>query len=171
MPALPEGPSFDRVRGPVEVPLLETWHIIGAILILVLLLAFIIWQYLQLRRRDSQHMPPPIPSRSAIADLERANELAEDDENFATLLVDCIRRYYESEMQVHAVGHTSEEFLRNLKGNTRLDTAYHESLRIFLKQCDTIKFAQASTTEEQRKKLIESAQDLIHRAEQARRAV
>ena len=40
MPPLPEGPSLDRVRGPIEIPAYEPWQIILALGFIVLLLAY-----------------------------------------------------------------------------------------------------------------------------------
>ena len=45
MPPLPEGPSLDRVRGPIEIPAYEPWQIvlvIGFIVFFICLLMIIL---------------------------------------------------------------------------------------------------------------------------------
>ena len=73
----------------------------------------------------------------AAADLT-----AEDDERFAILSSQALRRYLEDELGLRSIARTSEEFLLSLKDNIQLDEFFQATLREVLANFDQIKFAQ-----------------------------
>ena len=78
MPPLPEGPSLDRVRGPVEIPAYEPWQIAILLGLIVLFIGLLIWLYVRSRRRAATTTPP---YEAALTELQAATDLtAEDDE-------------------------------------------------------------------------------------------
>ena len=171
MPPLPDGPSLDNLRGPIEIPLYQTWHIVLIICAVLLVLAVLIWLIRILTMRRPKQMPPPMPGKQAIKELEAASELALEDDRFAAMISNSVKRYFEIGLPAPCVGKTTEEFLRSLKGNTRLDTSYHEALKEFLTRCDAIRYTRFSTLEDQREQLVQTGKELIQNAEQRMGAV
>lgn len=162
LPPLPDGPSLDRVRGPVEIPAYESWQIVLAALFALGLLALILWAIFRSRKKQSAPHPP---YATALAELDAASQLtAGDDERFAMLTSAALRRYLENEMGLRFTARTSQEFLRSLKGNTRLDDVFQEKLSEALTAFDRIKFARSSIAPAERTHLSESVRGLIDQA-------
>ena len=115
LPPLPEGPSLDRVRGPVAISAYEPWQIALAVGFGILVLAFLLWLFLRARRKAAPEIPP---YEAAQAELEAAANLtAGDDERFAMLSSQALRRYLEGGLGLRSTARTSEEFLNDLKSN------------------------------------------------------
>lgn len=165
LPELPTGPSLDRVRGPVEIPMFEPWQVTLFTVIGLIALALIIWAIIAFVRSQKNKHTALAPATTALAELDAAAELATDDERFAVLSTNALRRYFEDGLNIPATGRTSEEFLHSLNGNTRLNKTFSEQLSQFLAQCDGIKFAQQTVDSDQRAKLTTLAKELIQKAE------
>ncbi|MGZ0657443.1 hypothetical protein ACWPKS_17730 [Coraliomargarita sp. W4R72] len=162
LPSLPEGPAFDRVRGPIEIPAYEPWQIALAFAVGILFLGLLIWLFLRARRKAAQPTPP---YDAAIAELEAATHLTnDDDERFAILSSQALRRYLEDGLGLRFSARTSEEFLRNLKGNTKFDQDFQSKLGDVLATFDQIKFAQESTSKETRIHITDTVRQLIDQA-------
>ena len=168
MPPLPEGPSLDRVRGPVEIPLFETWQVITVASIVILVCAVLLWFCVRYLRSTSNRRQPLSATQVALAELDAATSFADDDERFAVLTSGALRRYFENGLHIPSYGRTSEEFLRSLKGNTLLDGSFNQSLERFFTQCDAMKFARKASNEQERAALIASAKELITTVEQSK---
>ena len=69
MPPLPEGPSLDRVRGPVEIPAYEPWQIAILLGFIVLFIGLLIWLYARSRLKSATTTPP---YELALAELPAA---------------------------------------------------------------------------------------------------
>ncbi|WPJ97480.1 DUF4381 family protein [Coraliomargarita algicola] len=162
LPALPEGPTFERVRGPIEIPSYEPWQITLAILATIFFLAILTWQILRNRRKTSTPTPP---YQVALAELETAEQLTDnDDERFAILCSQALRRYLEDALHLHSRARTSQEFLHNLKGNPHLDQNFQDTLAETLTQFDQIKFAQKPVSQEVRIHISTTVRQLIEQA-------
>ncbi|HBR94687.1 MAG TPA: hypothetical protein DEA90_11035 [Opitutae bacterium] len=162
LPPLPEGPTFDRVRGPIEIPTYETWQIALAVAVGTLLLGLLIWFFIRARSKAPNAIPP---RESALAELETAAQLTEnDDERFAQLSSQALRRYLEKGLGLRFSACTSEEFLGSLKGNTRFPLEFQEQLAEVLTIFDQIKFAQKPVSQETRSQIIQSVSQLIEQA-------
>jgi len=160
LPPLPEGPSLDRVRGPVEIPAYEPW-VIGILFgFIVLFIGLLIWLYVRSRQKSATTTPP---YEAALAELQAAAELtAEDDECFAILSSQALRRYLEDELGLHSIARTSEEFLLSLKDNTQLDEFSQTTLRELLANFDQIKFAQQPISITERIYITDTVRELIN---------
>ncbi|MDQ8206541.1 DUF4381 family protein [Coraliomargarita sp. SDUM461003] len=162
LPPLPEGPTFDRVRGPIEIPTYETWQIVLAVAVGGLLLGLLIWRLLRARSQAPSFV---CPRQSALAELETAARLTEnDDQRFAQLSSQALRRYLEEGLGLRFSSRTSEEFLRNLKGDTRFAPEFQEKLAELLRTFDQIKFAQKPASQETRSQITHSVRQLIEQA-------
>ena len=81
IPELPPGPSLDRVRGPVDIPLLETWQIVLIVLLGLIVASLLGWKLFQsIRAKKSRHTQLS-PYDVAIAELESATYLTADTQN------------------------------------------------------------------------------------------
>ena len=58
LPPLPEGPSLDRVRGPIEIPAYEPWQIAILLGFIVLFIGLLIWLYVRSRRKSATATSP-----------------------------------------------------------------------------------------------------------------
>lgn len=162
LPALPEGPLLERTRGPVELPAYETWQIALAVLFILLVVGSILWALLRSRRKTPERIEP---YAAAVAELENAAQLtAGDDERFVMLASTALRRYLEDDLGLRFRSRTSEEFLRSLKGNTRLDTAFQSKLRDLLAAFDQLKFAKSSLSPADRIQISDTVRELIDEA-------
>ena len=159
MPPLPEGPSLDRVRGPVEIPAYEPWQIAILLGFIVLFIGLLICLSARSRRRAAT----TTPYETALAELQAATDLtAQDDERFAILSSHALRRYLEDGLGLRSTARTSEEFLLSLKGNVQLDEFFQAKLREVLANFDQIKFAQQAISIESRIHIIDTVRELIH---------
>jgi len=103
------------------------------------------------------------PYETALAELQAAADLtAQDDERFAILSSQALRRYLEDELGLRSTARTSEEFLLSLKGNVQLDEFFQAKLREVLANFDQIKFAQQAISIESRIHIIDTVRELIH---------
>lgn len=162
LPPLPEGPALDRVRGPVEIPAYEPWQLGLAIALGVILLVLITWWIIRASRKPSRETPP---YEAAIAELDAAATLTtEDDERFAVLSSQALRRYLENGLGLSFGARTSEEFLRALKGNNRFGSDFQTTLGNVLTAFDRIKFAQQSISQAERIQITDTVRSLIDQA-------
>ncbi len=162
MPPLPEGPSLDRVRGPIEIPAYEPWQIVLVIGFIVFFICLLIWLAVRSRRNAPTTTPP---YEAALTKLQAAANLsAEDDERFAILSSQALLRYLEDELGLSSTVRTSEEFLLSLKGNTQLDESFQKTLREVLANFDQIKFAQQALSIESRINITNTVRKLIDQA-------
>ena len=163
MPILPEGPSLDRVRGPIEITAYEPWQIVLALGFIVLFIGLLICLAVRSRRKATITIPP---YEAALTELQAAADLsAEDDERFAILSSQALRRYLEDEFGLRSTARTSEEFLLNLKSNTQFDESFQTTLSEILDSLDQTKFSQQTISIESRIYIINTLKDLINQAQ------
>jgi hypothetical protein len=159
---LPEGPSLDRVRGPVEIPAYEPWQIILALGFIVLFIGLSIWLAVRSRRKATNTTPP---YEAALVELQTAANLsAENYERFAILSSQVLRRHLEDEFGLSSTARTSEEFLHSLKGNTQFGESFQSTLREVLANLDHVKFAQKAISIEARIHITDTIRKLIDQA-------
>lgn len=162
MPDLPAGPSLDRVRGPVQIPLFEPWQLGLAALLAILAIGLLAWGIARFIRRQKQLNAHSAPHAAALAELDAAAQLTtDDDERFAVLSSLALRRYFEHGQSIPALGKTTLEFLHSLDAHAALDSQARAQLADFLERCDRVKFARASIEPADRDALIASAKKLI----------
>jgi hypothetical protein len=161
LPQLPEGPALEHLRGPIELPSYAPWQIGLMIAAGMLLLGLLTWLFLRARKK-SAHTTPPY--EIALSELDEAASYTADDERFATLSSLALRRYLENGLGLRFSARTSEEFLRSLKGDSRFDENFQDTLTRVLTSFDRIKFAQKSITENERIEIIDTVRSLIEQA-------
>jgi len=162
LPPLPNGPALDRARGPIEISAYEPWQIVLAVGFCVLFIGLLFWLFLRARQKGKPITPP---YEAAIAELETAAQLtSEDDERFAVLSSQALRRYLEDGLGLRFSARTSEEFLKNLKSNTAFDQGFQNRLSEALALFDRIKFAQQAISQEERIRISDTVRSLIDQA-------
>jgi hypothetical protein len=162
LPPLPEGPSLDRLRGPIEIPAYEPWQIILALGFIVLFIGMLICLAVRSRRKS---VPTTPPYEAALVELQAAADLtAENDEHFAILSSHALRRYLEDGLGLRSTARTSEEFLLSLKGNVQLDESFQSTLREVLANLDHVKFAQQAMSIKARIHITDTIRKLIDQA-------
>jgi hypothetical protein len=159
LPPLPEGPSLDRVRGPIEIPAYDLWQIALAVGFIALFIGLLICIFVRSRRKAATTTPP---YEAALADLQAAADLtAEDDERFAILSSHALRRYLEDGLGLRSAARTSEEFLLSIKCTTQLDESFQATLGEILANLDQIKFARQAISIEARIHITNTVRKLI----------
>lgn len=155
LPDLPAGPSLESVRGPVDIPLFETWQLICIGILTAALFGILVsWliRFLRSRAKCPASRPPENIARHAI---EQANG---DDPAYALALTQAVRSYLNTKLKRPILAQTSEETLSHLPPSFAVSA---EDLRAFFQHCDTIKFGQAPLSKEQRIQLSDTALRLI----------
>jgi hypothetical protein len=155
---------LERLRGPVEIPAYAPWQIALATALVILCVGLLLWLVFRTRRKSK---PSIAPYTAAIHELDAAAELtAEDDDRFAVLSSLALRRYLENTLGLRFSTHTSEEFLRSLKGDTRFDAEFHRKLGEVLTAFDRVKFAGQQIERDTRIQLTDTVRALIDQVEQ-----
>ena len=158
LPALPEGPALDNVRGPIEATGgYALWQITLAALAALLIAGFFIWLY---RRARTQPPAPIDPQATALAELEAAPQAA-DDERFALLCANALRRFLAARFDLPASSQTSAELCAHLP----LPGEDRSRISALLERCDGVKFARQALSPDQRKELLDTAGSLIRQLE------
>ena len=161
LPELPAGPSLEFVRGPIEIPLFETWQLICISLlsaVLVSILANWLIRFLRTRTKCPSSLPPEEIARRAIG---QANG---DDRAYTQALTHALRSYLTTPLQGPILSQTSTETLRNLPADFPINDS---ELKSFLEQCDIVKFANKSLTPEQRNELADTALKFVETVHQS----
>jgi hypothetical protein len=162
LPPLPEGPSLNRLRGPIEIPAYEPWQIILALGFIVLFIGLLICLAVRSRRKATETTPP---YEAALVELQAAANLSEqEDDRFAILSSQALRRYLGDEFSLRSTARTSEEFLHSLKGNTQFDESFQSTLREVLANLDHVKFAQQVISIKERIHITDTIRKLIDQA-------
>lgn len=132
---------------------------LGIALLLLGLIAWIIWKKCQ--------RPPLTPREAALKDLAAMKEhlMEGSDHDFGILVSSLLRRYLSIVFGLAAPRQTTEEFLESLRGNQSFTQREQESLALFLKQSDFLKFAGGQAQETDRLGLIVAAENFVNRGE------
>jgi hypothetical protein len=157
--AAPAAPDIRDIRGPKFV--LPYWVLPALILVVVLIAGAIygIWRW-----RSNRRAPPLLPHELALQRLEAIRSLMQPSSvrEFSTAVSDIIRGYIEQRFDVTATRRTTEEFLRDLLGNSNESLARQQGLLgDFLHQCDFVKFAALSLTLNNMESLLQSARAFV----------
>ena len=156
LPPLPEGPDLGLVRAPIEEassigPLMLSLGI-GASLVVV---GLVVWLYLRSRNKEPSPIPPDI---AALAELDAADSLAQDDLSFVTLCSGAVRRFLIANIRSGpGEGDTSTEFLNKLP----VTKESRSHLSHFFARCDGVKFAQESLSESEKEDILKAARSFV----------
>lgn len=166
LPPLPPGTNvleedIRGIRGPIEIPSQYGW--VWWLLGLIAAAAIGCWLWRKFGLKGSAAKPAVIvpPHRRAKDRLRGAMQLLSDPYQFCSLVSDVVRVYLEERFDLHAPERTTEEFLGEMRGSSALTPGQKVMLEQFLTRCDLVKFARDEPTEEELKRLLDSAMNLI----------
>ncbi len=142
---LPPGkqkPEIKEIVPPLDLPGLPAW---AAAIAAAALVAAAVWYWRRRRRRARETAPAPKPHEAALAALRALMEgdlLARGEVKlFYLRLSGILRHYIEDRFGLRAPERTTEEFLRDLRSESRFSEEQKRLLREFLGHCDLVKFA------------------------------
>jgi len=135
-------PDIKEIVPPVALPRLAPW-IYGAVLVALVAAGFWFWRW-----RRKQHEKPAAPAPPHERALRELRKLMEEDliskgeaKLFYLRVSAILRHYIEERFGLRAPERTTEEFLRDLRGDRALNPRQKELLKQFLEHCDQVKFA------------------------------
>ena len=153
------------IKPPVPIPSGWAWGGGGIGVAAAVALLYLAWRYAQKRRA---FVPPVVvlpPHVRARQRLQEALALIGQPEPFCVAVSDTVRVYLEERFEFRAPERTTEEFLHELRGTTRLAARQKESLGDFLTSCDLVKFARYEPGEPELRSLHDSAVRLVEETE------
>ncbi|HLB33190.1 MAG: hypothetical protein A3F67_01855 [Verrucomicrobia bacterium RIFCSPHIGHO2_12_FULL_41_10] len=157
MPQPTPAPLHDIV-GPLPFFPYTPWQVGIVVGIFILLLGAIVWVIWKLCQKPP--LTPREATMKALASMKK--ELMKGNDHDFGMFVSRLLRYYLSEVfALAAPRQTTEEFLASLRESTRFTPTEQESLGIFLKQSDLLKFAGGKASEQERLALITAAEDFV----------
>lgn len=139
-------PEIKDITPPFYIPLLPTWAWIVITIVSTLLVAGIVFWFVQRARRKGK---PPVPPReAALAELQTLEPSIESENplEFTVETAGVLRKYVENQFGIPATQQTSQEFLQSLRNSGRFSGADRELLRAFLDKADLIEFARYQAT-------------------------
>ena len=159
--ATPEPLPIRDIAPPVDIPWppwLIACAVIGAVLALAGVVAFIVWW---MKKWPTQ--APPTPRQLALRSLEALRREVEtlDPYAFSIAVSDVLRGYIGAEYRLHAREQTSPEFLAAIAQSPQFYDADRKLLAEFLEHCDLIKFARIDATSEDSARLLQSAVSFV----------
>ena len=149
-----------------------TYITYGSILLILVALAIVIF-YLLKRRREGKSLLPrkqkPMRPAHEIAMEELERLVAADLHNHGQVkeyyirLSDIIRQYIENRFYIPALEMTTGQLIA-VMSSEGLDAEYIDMMRIFLDQCDLVKFAKYIPTEKENSETTQIAFDFVERS-------
>jgi len=171
-PPIPVAPSpvasatdIRDIAPPVEIPNVWAWiwWMLGAIVVLVLLIAA--WRYWRRQKAQTPFLVEIPAHERARRKLEAALELYDQPKPFCVVVSDAVRLYLEERFDLRAPERTTDEFLNDLSRSNALTELQKESLEEFLSACDMVKFAKYEPQRPELEALYNSALRLIEETE------
>jgi hypothetical protein len=150
----------------VEIPNYTSGELVLFIALAVLTTGLVLWGIWRLVKVLRQRRATLAPARIAQAELAAAARCGED-EHFAVLYSQALRRYFENGWSLACRGQSSQELLNTLGRHPRGSQQLLAALAPLLLECDAIKFARRQLESAQRDALTRSAQALVEQAEAA----
>lgn len=154
-------PDIRDIRGPISIPSVWPWVLIGvgAVAALLVLGAATYWLVRRLRKGRVKSA-----AELAIERLERARAVAREGHaaEVAAEASDAVREYIEARFTLRAAHRTTEEFLRDLLERAATPIASHrQPLGDFLGACDLAKFARFDMGVERMGAVIDAGQTFV----------
>lgn len=145
----------------LPAPVSRTGPVAVALVLLVLAAAILVLRQWR-RRRPKVRLSPGEWARQALDEIAKLGlPAAGEIEQFHTRVSDVVRRYLELRFALPASRQTTVEFLETLRESPVLSDNSRAVLQDFLRRCDLVKFARASSTLEQCAELLATARRLL----------
>jgi Domain of unknown function (DUF4381) len=157
--AAPVAEDIRDIRGPKYLLPDWLWPVLLGGALLLALSVYGLWRW-----RRSRAARVLLPYEIALQRLEEIAALMSPARarEFSIAVSDIIRLYIEQRFNVTATRRTTEEFLRDLLDSSDAALARHQGLLgEFLHQCDFVKFAALSLTQQNMESLRQSARAFV----------
>jgi hypothetical protein len=157
--AAPAAEDIRDIRGPRYLLPGWAWPAFAAGVLLVALGCYGFWRW---RRKRAARVL--LPYEIALQRLEELGALMQPARarEFSIAVSDIVRIYIEQRFNVTATRRTTEEFLHDLLKSSDAALARHQGLLgEFLHQCDFVKFAAQSLTQQNMESLLQSARAFV----------
>jgi len=157
--AAPVAEDIRDIRGPKYLLPDWLWPVLLGGALLLALTVYGLWRW-----RRSRAARVLLPYEIALQRLEEIAALMSPARarEFSIAVSDIIRLYIEQRFNVTATRRTTEEFLRDLLDSSDAALARHQGLLgEFLHQCDFVKFAALSLTQQNMEALRQSARAFV----------
>lgn len=164
-----ESTPMRGVREPLRWPAaLRRWIGLAAAGAVLLAAAVLIG----VRRRSARRRPPPAaipaavsPHEAALRALAALRGRKPTDQRHVELwyaeLSSIVRRYLEERFGLHAPERTTEELIREAAGPGLLAPTHQDLVRLFLTQCDLVKFARYRPSPDNLSQAMAAAEQLV----------
>ncbi|MDP8266159.1 MAG: hypothetical protein P9M07_04360 [Candidatus Aceula meridiana] len=163
--------GLQDIQPPVDFP--PNYFLLFLLLAIALIVgAFFIIRFLRKRMKAQKKIvlpakPSYLIAYEALEELKRLNlPAAGKIKEYYTVLSDIVRRYLESQFDIHAPEMTTEEFLHTLHLSPSLVARHKELLFHFLNLCDLVKFAKYGPSLSEMEEGFTAAKKLIDETKQ-----
>ena len=149
LPELPPGPSIDRIRGTLDIPLLSFWQYTGLCVGLTLLGSFLIvffYRRIRATNKPIDHLSPYDSALNALYTLNSEKDCAQLGEKIIYTLC----QFFEASLNIKAHGRSCLVISQQLD----LDKTDSERLIEIWNDCNHAKFGQSTIDKESRTKMI-----------------
>lgn len=157
LPELPPGPSLDRIRGTLDIPLFSAWQY-TALFICVILLGscLILFFYRQIHAKNKiiNELSPYDLALKSLKILNSEKDSAQVGEKIIYAL--CV--FFEASLKIKAHGRSCSAISQQLD----LDKTESERLIGIWNDCDHAKFGQAAIDQDSRTKLINTSVAILN---------
>ena len=156
LPELPEGPSLERVRAPIEIMQLGTWQITllvtATVIIIGLLLSLFFWRTRKntLKSIETDCFEESLQVLNAINPDTNSSDLAAD-------LLDVVYIFLKRSYKITIINGSHESIIRQLK----IADSHSQKIHKFWEICNHAKFSQVSLDLKARSELIDMAKEII----------
>ena len=152
LPELPPGPSLDRIRGTLDIPLLSVWQYTALCICVTLLgLWLVVFFYRRLRSKKNA-IGNLSPYDSALGILKSVDS-EEDSAKVGEKIIYALCQFFEESLKIKAHGRScsviSQQLDINKTESKRLNSIWND--------CDHAKFGQVVIDGDSRIKLINSS--------------
>ena len=157
LPELPPGPSLDRIRGTLDIPLLSVWQYTALCICLTLLILWLVVLFYRRLRSKKNTIDHLSPYDSALGILKSIDS-EEDSAQIAEKIIYALCQFFESSLKIKAHGRSCLVISQQLD----LDKTGSERLIGIWNECDHAKFGQVAIDKDTRIKLINSSVAILN---------
>lgn len=154
--------DFSDIREIVRLPIIWPWLLAAAILLAgAAFLGWRRWRKAHTPTAPAEAVEPPHLKALRLLQALRDEGDQLDAERFTVEVSSILRIYLEEEIALPAPEQTSEEFLQQLRGQSWLTAELQRDIEEFMRVSDLVKFARQSIDADQRRRLLDSAVQVV----------
>ena len=159
LPELPPGPSLDRIRGALDIPLFSAWQYTAlciCVTLLVLWLVVFFYRRIRSKKNTIDHLSPYDSALDVLKSVDSETDSAQVGEK----IIYALCQFFEASLKIKAHGRSYSAISQQLD----LDKNDNERLAKIWNDCNHAKFGQVAINEDSRTQLIKTALVIINAA-------